>query len=365
MLKNPYIAGIALVVFTLALYFGITLTRHNAPSLKQELSALKNVSVPGLGYFYDSPVTDGRKAFAVNQYGISFTYPSDYFAFAATSTNPGKTETYGIGLLQDSPALREALAGAHNEAGMIPRISILIYHQNDSDSSLEELARQQIVNANGEDAPIPHFSKTTVGGLPALRYIDASGLYARDTVLVRNGEWVVRISADDPTHFKTDLDSILSSINFDDMSNDAETPLVSVGDLLGAMTVVSVAPYNTGQHSTDPKMMKIGPRNIKITLKGPIEITGAYSHAHSAIGFDGYCMSITDPASLARLPVVPVNGVRPNVSSSVFCFRNEAAARQQLGEESRTVTVEIDNFELNAYPAEVMDWADLIDVIKE
>lgn len=134
---------------------------------------------------------------------------------------------------------------------------------------------------------------------------------------------------------------------------------VSVGDVLGAMTVVSVAPFNTGQYSSDPKMMQLGLQNARITLRGPIEVTGAYSAVHSGIGFDGYCMSVSDAASLSRLPVLST-GVR-----SYFCFRNSETARQKLGEKSRTITVKIDNFELNSYPAEVMDWADLISVFRE
>ncbi|MEK7568247.1 MAG: hypothetical protein AAB498_01290 [Patescibacteria group bacterium] len=148
------------------------------------------------------------------------------------------------------------------------------------------------------------------------------------------------------------------------ITNDAGTPLVSVGDVLGAMKVVSVAPFNSGQYSTDPKMMKIGPRNIRITLQGPIEITGAYSAVHSEIGFDGYCMLVSDVVSLARLPVLPVRGGPPDIRS-YFCFRNAGRARQKLGEESRTVTVKIDNYELRAYPAEVVDWVDLVEVVGE
>lgn len=147
--------------------------------------------------------------------------------------------------------------------------------------------------------------------------------------------------------------------------NDTSSHFVSVGDILGAMTVVRVAPFNTGQYSRDPKMIQIGPRNIQITLQGPVEVIGAYSAVHSAIGFDGYCMSVSDVASLACLPVLPVGGIRPNITSYSFCFRNGEDARRQLGEESRTITVKIDNFELNAYPAEVMTWADLASVVKE
>ncbi len=142
------------------------------------------------------------------------------------------------------------------------------------------------------------------------------------------------------------------------------TPFVSVGDVLGAMTVVSVKPFNTGQYSPDPKMMSLGSQNIQANLKGPIEVTGVYSAVHSGIGFDGYCMSVSDAASLARLPALPVSGGAPAVRP-YFCFRNVEVAQQKLGEESRTVTVTIDNYQLNSYPSEVVDWADLISVIKE
>src|ERR1035437_6649602 len=86
------------------------------------LSVADGAFVEGFGQFHDSPITNGRKTFSSDQYGISFTYPSNYFAFDATSTNPDKSETYGIGLLQDSSPLRQAIAGTHNEPGMIPLI---------------------------------------------------------------------------------------------------------------------------------------------------------------------------------------------------------------------------------------------------
>lgn len=156
------------------------------------------------------------------------------------------------------------------------------------------------------------------------------------------------------------VDDLISHIQ-----NDTSSPFVSVGDMLGAMTVVSVKPFNTGQYSTDPRSMIIGPRNVQITLKGPIEVMGAYSAVHSGIGFDGYCMSsISDVASLSRMPVFPVRGGPPDIRS-YFCFRNSEMAQKILGEKSRTITVAIDNYQLNSYPAEVVDWADLIDVVKE
>lgn len=166
----------------------------------------------------------------------------------------------------------------------------------------------------------------------------------------------------------TEKDSTSSSNlgNKESYESDAKThsDFVSVGDMLGAMTVVSVKPFNTGQYSSDPKMMLLGPQNIQTDLKGPIEVTGVYSVVHSGIGFDGYCMSVSDAKSLARLPALPVSGGAPAVRPH-FCFRNEETVRQKLGETSRIATVTIDNYQLNSYPSEVVDWADLISVVRE
>jgi hypothetical protein len=143
------------------------------------------------------------------------------------------------------------------------------------------------------------------------------------------------------------------------MTNDATYDLVSVGDTLGAMKVVRVAPFNSGQYSSDPKMTKIGPENIRIILHGPIEVTGTYKAVHSEIGFDAYCMSVSDHDSLSRLPPLPVRAGAPNMRG-YFCFRNTDFVQKKLGEETRTVTVTIDNYELNSYPSEVVDYADLV-----
>lgn len=132
-----------------------------------------------------------------------------------------------------------------------------------------------------------------------------------------------------------------------------------VGDILGGMTVVSVAPFNTGQFSTAPDMMQIGPENISIVLRGPIEITGEVGPVHSAIGFDGYCMSVTDPASLARMPTLA------GIPRSGFCFRHPEAVEKILGDKIQTVVVKIDTYEVESYPSEVLDWADLVLVLKK
>lgn len=137
---------------------------------------------------------------------------------------------------------------------------------------------------------------------------------------------------------------------------------ISAGDKLGGMTVVSVSPFNSGQYSSDPEVMKIGPHNVKLKLQGQIEVTGTYGYINSEMGFSGYCMSKFDTAALSLLPHLSEGNKESQI---FFCFRNEDFVKNKLGEKERIVRVKIDNYELNSYPAEVTDWADLIEVVKE
>jgi hypothetical protein len=143
----------------------------------------------------------------------------------------------------------------------------------------------------------------------------------------------------------------ISSTTNETLVKNKDTAFVSVGDKLGGMTVVSVEPFNS-------KFSNVSPNNAKIKLSGPITITGVYHFFVSEIGFSGYCMSDFDEESLARLPSLSLTD-----KIEFFCFRNEDFAKTKLGKnQEKKVTVKIDNFEINRYPAEVVDWADLVDV---
>lgn len=137
--------------------------------------------------------------------------------------------------------------------------------------------------------------------------------------------------------------------------------IVSPGDKLGAMTVINVGmainPKDSGTNI--PELMNIGRNNIKILLKGLVEITGTYEQVHSGIGFDGDCMTGFDATSLARLPSLPGESYPPQ---GMFCFRNTDFVEKTLGTQRHKVTVTIDNYELISYPSEVMDYADLVAV---
>ena len=134
-------------------------------------------------------------------------------------------------------------------------------------------------------------------------------------------------------------------------------PFVHVGDRLGGMTVVSVAPFNTGQYSQVAEFTRLSPENVTVLLSGPIKVQGTYQYVDLEIGFQGYCMFDFDAASLALLPALPGSTPTPR-----FCFRNATIAERELGKTKRPVTVLIDHYELNAYPTEVTDFADLIEV---
>ena len=145
----------------------------------------------------------------------------------------------------------------------------------------------------------------------------------------------------------------------DESSVDVQTePFVRVGDRLGGMTVVHVEPFNTGQYSQSQASTELGPENVRLLLTGPISITGTYSFVDSAIGFTGYCMTNFDAVSLSRLPTLPGTAPAPLRS---LCFRNVDFVKQKLGTQNRRITAVVDNYELNAYPSEMVDYADLIE----
>lgn len=148
-------------------------------------------------------------------------------------------------------------------------------------------------------------------------------------------------------------DKNISSTTNKTLSKNINKSFVSVGDKLGSMTVKSVEPFNS-------EFSNLSQNNIKLKLSGPITITGMYYFVLSESGFSGYCMSDFDEESLAKLPSSSLIS-----KSNFFCFRNEDFSKTKLGrnQEKIKVTVKIDNFEINRYPAEVVDRVDLVDVI--
>lgn len=144
-----------------------------------------------------------------------------------------------------------------------------------------------------------------------------------------------------------------SSTTDEILVKDENKPFVSVGDKLGGMTVTSVEPFNS-------KFSNLSQDNVKIKLSGPITITGIYQHIINAEGFSGFCMSGFDEESIVKLPSLSLID-----KTNLFCFRNEDVAKTKLGENQTEtkVTVKIDNFELNRYPSEGVDRADLVEVV--
>lgn len=131
----------------------------------------------------------------------------------------------------------------------------------------------------------------------------------------------------------------------------------STASSTNTMKITSVEPFKFGESCKDITCPELGARNSKIFLKGPVVVTGTYSYINSAIGFAGFCMEEFDRGFLGSLPYD-----LSNQHIRMFCFRNATFADNKLGKERKTVSVTIDNFELNSYPSEVMNWADLVDV---
>ena len=123
------------------------------------------------------------------------------------------------------------------------------------------------------------------------------------------------------------------------------------------MKIISTQPFNSGQYSADTSLTKIGHNNVKILLKGRAIITGTYTYERNESGFSGYCMSNFNSNFLGKLPYDI-----SNEEVKIFCFRNESFAYEKLGTSTKKITITIDNFEFNSYPAEVMNWADLVDI---
>lgn len=335
--------------------------------LNMSINCLRTASSTGLvdgkeysiGVFHDSQVVDGTKSYTSQRFGLSFKYPIDFSVFDGGPDTSGVSPSDGYISIGPEPYTTQALT--REFPGELPAGMAFSFYRNTQHLPLERWIKETnpaYTNYNPSVDPTTNLTQTTIAGVPAFKYHSEMGLYVTDYVTFLYKDWTVMFVVNDMgPNTQADMQAILSSIQF---SNSTNSAFVSVGDKLGAMTVVSVKPFNTGQYSPDPKMMQLGPQNIQANLKDPIEVTGAYSAVHSGIGFDGYCMSVSDTASLARLPALPGGPSRP-----YFCFHNSETAKQKLGETSRTVTVTIDNYQLNSYPSEVVDWADLISVVKD
>lgn len=149
-----------------------------------------------------------------DQLGISFTYPSSY-VLSEGSGEGSAADAYFIGLTPRPSPAPELPQGVQVDLEPSPGIFFGFYRKADQADSFDEWVREQMIYRAGPDnVREPIFHPITVGGVSAVRYLDASGLYQRDTVLLKHGDWMVQIAADDAAYFKADLDSILSSITF-------------------------------------------------------------------------------------------------------------------------------------------------------
>lgn len=147
-----------------------------------------------------------------DQFGISFIYPSDYTL--SEGKGDGAVESYFIGLTPHPAPAPELPPDVQVDPEPSPGIGFAFYRNPDPTETPEAWIHDQMTYRAGEgNFQDPPLHPITVDGVPAVRYLDTSGLYQRDTVLFRHGDWMVQIAADDATYFKSDFDTILSSIN--------------------------------------------------------------------------------------------------------------------------------------------------------
>lgn len=149
-----------------------------------------------------------------DQLGISFNYPIDY-VLSEGKGEGSAADVYFIGLTPRPAPEPELPLGVQTDPEPSPGINFGFYPDPNPTETPEAWIHDQMTYRAGEgNFQDPALHSTTIDGVPAVRYLDASGIYARDTVLLKHGDWMVQIAADDATYFKTDLDSILSSITF-------------------------------------------------------------------------------------------------------------------------------------------------------
>lgn len=170
-------------------------------------------------HLFNRLTTDVICDWATNEYnseqlGISLNYPIDY-VLSEGNGEGSAADAYFIGLTPRPSSTPELPPSTQVDLEPSHGILLGFYREADQADSFDEWVREQMISRAGPDnVQEPLFHPTTVGGVSAVRYLDASGLYQRDTVLLKHGAWVVQIAADDTMYFKADLDSILSSITF-------------------------------------------------------------------------------------------------------------------------------------------------------
>jgi hypothetical protein len=156
--------------------------------------------------------------FSSDRLGISFAYPDSY-VLSEGSGEGSAAGAYFIALTPHLSAEAESPSGVQIDREPSPGITFAVYRDTDPAKAPDVWIREQMTYRAAEgNFQDPTLHSITVGGLPAVRYIDTSGIYQRDTVLLRHDGRMVQITADDATYFKADLDSILASLQFKTVS---------------------------------------------------------------------------------------------------------------------------------------------------
>lgn len=165
------------------------------------------------GIYHASPVANGLKSYISDRLGVSLNYSPDYVLFEnATEGGPQAQYNFVAGSIVmglDLP-VRESIARTESgHGGGAPSgIVLTFFLKSDQSVSLEQWLRS---NPNGNFNPVvdPNaertLTRTTIAGVPALKYHSDMGMYPTDYAVFTFGNWFVQASSGDVgTHSEQD-----------------------------------------------------------------------------------------------------------------------------------------------------------------
>ncbi len=127
------------------------------------------------------------------------------------------------------------------------------------------------------------------------------------------------------------------------------------GSIVAGMTVLSAGGIPSSQ-------LPYGTDNVLAKFMGQTTLTGTYDEGVNEMsGVEMACMTLTDPAERAKLPVL----IGHPDQNTRFCFRNLSAAKAAFGSNvtSGVATVTISDYELWYAAAEVVNKATFVKVV--
>ncbi len=139
--------------------------------------------------------------------------------------------------------------------------------------------------------------------------------------------------------------------------NSFDVESAEIGDTVVGMTINSVEPFSTRED-----LLPINTFNAIVEFSGEAELTGTYHHYPAGTFIGGgelTCFDQLDETSISKLPRID------GKTLTWFCFRNLDLANDSFDAETGETTIIIDNFQINSFPSEVWNLADLLEVVSQ